>query len=58
MKDIRGAAKREREFYGRNPVMQCFVCRRWFIKRAAGEVCSMSCAERAKSNEQPGNEGQ
>jgi hypothetical protein len=54
MKDIRGAAKREREFYSRANLQQCSVCGRWFCRRK-DNVCSISCLE--KSKEQPAGNG-
>jgi len=39
MKDIRGQAKREKEYYASNPLQQCVVCGRWFCRRR-DNVCA------------------
>ena len=51
MKDIRGAAKREDEYYRANPLQRCQVCGRLFVKRR-DNVCSRNCL--AKLEEQQG----
>jgi hypothetical protein len=46
VKDIRGQAKKEREYSAQNPPRQCVVCGRWF-RRRRGNVCSIACAQKA-----------
>jgi hypothetical protein len=48
MKDIRGQAKREAEYYASNPIQACPVCGRYFTRRGSGELCSIACAEKSK----------
>ena len=43
MKDIRGQAQKEAEYYRSNPLQRCQVCGRLFIKRREA-VCSRECA--------------
>jgi len=47
MKDVRGRAKREAEFYrGRDHLQACRVCGRWFTIRR-DDVCSAVCKAKA-----------
>jgi hypothetical protein len=55
MKDIRGAAKREDEYYRSHPIQHCRICRRPFIRRKGDDICSIACLE--KSKEQPAGNG-
>jgi hypothetical protein len=42
--------KREQEFYRRQDVQACRVCGRLFVRRK-GDVCSMSCKEKAEADD-------
>ena len=42
MKDIRGQAKKEAEFYRSHPLQRCQVCGRLFVKRR-DTTCSREC---------------
>jgi hypothetical protein len=57
MKDVRGRAKREAEYYRANPVQACQVWGRLFVKRREA-ICSIACQERAKQAEKPSDASQ
>ena len=47
MKDIRGAAKRERQFYARQDRVRCVVCGKHYLTRdKKGWACSFKCRRR------------
>ena len=50
LKDARGLAKAERQFFARHGLQACIICGRYFTKRAE-RVCSMSCAAKAEEDE-------
>jgi predicted nucleic acid-binding Zn ribbon protein len=45
MRNIRGQAKTEAEYYRSNPLQHCQICGRLFVKRQE-TVCSRECAAR------------
>jgi hypothetical protein len=47
VRNARGQAKREREFYGRENLQKCAVCGRLFVRRK-DNVCSIACSEKAR----------
>ena len=50
MKDVRGQAKKEREYLAQNHVQQCVVCGRWFCRRKDNVCSSQQKATSAKTN--------
>jgi hypothetical protein len=44
MRNIRGQAKRAREYSAQDPPRQCVICGRWF-RRRRDNVCSIACAQ-------------
>ena len=51
MRNIRGQAKRETEYYRSNPLQRCQVCGRLFTLHAKDRVCSIACAEMLKAQQ-------
>jgi hypothetical protein len=49
MKDARGRAKREAEYYAGNPLRTCPICGRYYTS-AKSEVCSVACFEKSKKS--------
>jgi hypothetical protein len=56
MRDVRGAQRREEEFYRRNPIQYCRICGRPFIRRPEN-TCSIACAERAQQLDADAKDG-
>jgi hypothetical protein len=51
MRDSRGRAKREKEYYaGRDRPQACRVCGRWFTIRH-DDVCSVTCKAKAEADQ-------
>ena len=57
MKDVRGRAKRETEFYRANPVVHCRVCGRLMCRRKEA-ICSRDCLAKLEASEKKANASQ
>jgi hypothetical protein len=54
VKDVRGRAKREREFYSRANLQQCSQCGRWMCRRE-DSICSRDCLAKLEASEKKAN---
>jgi predicted nucleic acid-binding Zn ribbon protein len=52
MRNARGQAKTEAEFYRSNPLQRCQICGKLFVKRAE-KVCSRECLEKLEEQLRP-----
>jgi len=49
-RDARGAQKREDEWLAANARQQCFICGKWFVRRA-DKGCSRDCLQKLEQRD-------